>query len=320
MKIIHCAPFNIMTKTGGALYANPIKISSGLIQNNHFVHNFDYRDTARYFSIFKNKKNGTQKMNNHLKQIIDEIKPDLIIFGHAELIALETFEYIKNKNIKMVFWYNDLPYPKNIDQIENFFEAIFTTAYSSKYHFLPNLVDKNVEKYISYKNLSYKQDLLFTGRATDERANLIQFIKNEINCKQKFLGDTKESVVIGDDYLREISNSKICLNHNRDFTLKYKWYSSDRLVHILANGAFCLSTPIVNGEDFFEDKLEYYEDFEQLKNKVEYFLQNDSLRVEKSKWLHTRVHELFNAKRVGAYILDIVEQNDKQLKQYEWVI
>jgi len=320
MKIIHCAPFNIMTKTGGALYANPIKISSGLIQNNHFVHNFDYRDTARYFSIFKNKKNGTQKMNNHLKQIIDEIKPDLIIFGHAELIALETFEYIKNKNIKMVFWYNDLPYPKNIDQIENFFEAIFTTAYSSKYHFLPNLVDKNVEKYISYKNLSYKQDLLFTGRATDERAKLIQFIKNEINCKQKFLGDTKESVVIGDDYLREISNSKICLNHNRDFTLKYKWYSSDRLVHILANGAFCLSTPIVNGEDFFEDKLEYYEDFEQLKNKVEYFLQNDSLRVEKSKWLHTRVHELFNAKRVGAYILDIVEQNDKQLKQYEWVI
>ena len=50
MRIIHCAPFNIITKTGGALYANPIKISQGLIQNNHFVHNFDYRDTSRYMS------------------------------------------------------------------------------------------------------------------------------------------------------------------------------------------------------------------------------------------------------------------------------
>ncbi len=320
MKIIHCAPFNIMTKTGGALYANPIKISSGLIQNNHFVHNFDYRDTARYFSIFKNKKNGQKKMNQHLKQIIDEIRPDVVIFGHAEMIDYETYDYIKSKNIKMVFWYNDLPYPKNIDKIEKYFDAIFTTAFSDKYHFLPNLVDKNVEKYISYKNLSYKQDLLFTGRATNERAKLIQFIKNEINCKQTFLGDTKESVVIGDDYLQEISNSKICLNHNRDFTLDYKWYSSDRLVHILANGSFCLSTPIVNGEDFFEDKLEYYEDFDQLKQKVEYFLSNEKERIQKAKWLHTRVHELFNAKRVGQYILDIVEQNDKQLKQYEWVV
>ena len=38
MRIIHCAPFNIITKSGGSLYANPIKISQGLIQNNHFVH------------------------------------------------------------------------------------------------------------------------------------------------------------------------------------------------------------------------------------------------------------------------------------------
>jgi hypothetical protein len=319
MKIIHCAPFNIMTKTGGALYANPIKISSGLIQNDHFVHNFDYRDSARYFSIFKNKKNGRSKMNTHLKQIINEIDPDIVIFGHAELIDIDTYEYIQSKNIKMIYWYNDLPYPQNINKIEKYFDAIFTTAYSDKYHFLPNLVDKNVEKYISYENKIYKSDLLFTGRATDERLHLIDYIKNNIQCKQRFLGDTKQSVVIGDEYLRAIADSKIALNHNRDFTLGYKWYSSDRLVHILANGCFCLSTFIVDGEDFFEDKLEYYKDHEELKYKVEYFLQNDKERIEKSKWLHNRVHELFNAKRVGKYILDIIDQNNKELKQYEWV-
>ena len=53
MRIIHCAPFNIITKSGGSLYANPIKISQGLIQNNHFVHNFDFGEKRSYLFINK---------------------------------------------------------------------------------------------------------------------------------------------------------------------------------------------------------------------------------------------------------------------------
>ena len=70
MRIVHCAPFNILTKSGGSLYSNPIKISQGLVQNNHFVHNFDYRDTSRYLSLFRNKKNGQEKMNTFFRSLI----------------------------------------------------------------------------------------------------------------------------------------------------------------------------------------------------------------------------------------------------------
>lgn len=329
MKIIHCAPFNIFTKTGGSLYANPVKISHGLIQNGHFVHNFDYRDTSRYLSLFRNKKSGKAKMNAMLLQLIDELRPELILFGHAELVDRATFEQIKAKKIRMAYWYNDIPIQPYFKEIAHFFEAIFTTAggefiedikkYNKRTFFLPNLVDINVEKYRSFERDDFNNDILFTGRSDSERAALIHFLKSlDPKISKKFLGESKQSVVIGDAYLAEIAASKICLNHNRDFTRHYEWYSSDRLMHILGNGAFCLSTRIVGGEDFFEDKLEYYDSHEELKAKIEYFLANKEERVAKSKWLHARTHALFNAKRVGAYMLDIVDTDTKKLMQYEW--
>ena len=64
-------------------------------------------------------------MNDFFKILIEDIKPDIIIFGHAELILEETLEYIKRKNIRMVYWYNDIPlqsYFRNVefDDLENF--------------------------------------------------------------------------------------------------------------------------------------------------------------------------------------------------------
>ena len=330
MRIIHCAPFNIFTKSGGALYSNPVKISQGFVQNGHFVHNFDYRDTARYFSIFKNKRNGTRKMNNFFKSIVDDINPDIVIFGHAELIEYSTYEYIKNKKIKMIFWYNDLPLPTDMEKKSHYFDLILTTAAGMmlndlrKFHkvsfFMPNLVDKSIECYKSFTNKCYKNDILFTGRYDNERAELVDYIKNNINTvlPKSFLGLDKNSLVIGDDYLKEIYNSKICLSHNREFSTEYKWFTSDRLMHILGNGSFCLSTPMLNNEDFFEDKLEIYENLEQLHQKVDFYLSNDDKRIQNAKWLYERTHSLFNAKRVTKYIIDLLENDIKELNQYEW--
>ena len=73
-----------------------------------------------------------------------------------------------------------------------------------------------------------------------------------------------------------------------------------------------------NGEDFFEDKLEYYESYEELIAKVNYFLANEKERIDKSIWLRKRVHDLFNSKRVAAYILDLINKNEKELIKYEW--
>ncbi|MEA1915494.1 MAG: hypothetical protein U9N30_09275 [Campylobacterota bacterium] len=330
MRIVHCAPFNTFTKTGGALYSNPIKLSLGFSQNGHFVHNFDYRDTARYFSVFKNKKNGSKKMNQYLLQVIDDLAPDIVLFGHAEMIEYSTYEYIKNKKIKMVFWYNDLPLPADMQDKAHYFDLILSTAagmmmddlhaFHEKSFFMPNLVDKSIEKYRSFENQTFQSDILFTGRYDDERAQLIDFIKDNIQTTlpKRFIGLDKSSVVIGDAYLQAIANTKIALSHNRKFSTQYKWFTSDRLMHILGNGTMCFSTPMLNNEDFFEDKLEIYHDLDELKAKTQIYLDDDAKRITNSTWLHKRTHELFNSKRVSQYIVDLLDEDHKQLKQYEW--
>ena len=45
---------------------------------------------------------------------------------------------------------------------------------------------------------------------------------------------------------------------------------------------------------------------------------NEKERIDKSIWLRKRVHDLFNSKRVAAYILDLINKNEKELIKYEW--
>ncbi len=335
MRIIHCAPFNILTKSGGALYANPIKISQGLIQNNHFVHNFDYRDSARYYSFFKNKKNGAKKMNQFFKDLINDLNPDLIVFGHAELIFEETLEYIRSKRIKTIFWYNDIVFDKHFHSRLHLYDMVLITAggkmlnqlkeYNENCFFLPNLVDDSIERYKGFENNAPIYDIFFPARKITTkgalREELIDIInKNFPTLNKKFIGQTKESVIIGDDYFKLMNDSKISINHNRDFSMeeKYEWYTSDRLMHFMGNGAFTISTQIVDGERFFEDKLDYYKSFDELCEKIDFYFENKKLRVDNAKWLYKRTHELFNSKRVSAYILDLLKEDEKKLIHYEW--
>ena len=46
-------------------------------------------------SFFKNKKAGSKKMNEKLFETIDNLKPDLLLLGHSELVYVETLEKIK---------------------------------------------------------------------------------------------------------------------------------------------------------------------------------------------------------------------------------
>lgn len=328
MRIIHCAPFNIVTKLGASLYSNPVKISHGLTYNDHFVHNFDYRDIARYYSILKSKRFGATKMNQLFLECIDSLNPDLIIFGHGELISEDTFYYIKKKNIKMILWYNDMVIDTRLKNIGHLLDLVLITGagkiidqlrqFNENTFFLPNPVDKNMEKYHAFST-EQPYDILFSGRNDIERSQLIQFITTHLSqYHAKFIGQNKATTVLGDDYFKLITNSKICLNHNREEYMAHKWYTSDRLMHILGNGSFCLSRPIIGGKDFFEDKLEYYNTFEEMESKIEYYLNNKEERISKSIWLQHRTHALFNTKRIGEYILHLLALNEKQLHQYEW--
>jgi len=330
MRIIHCAPFNLFTKSGGALFLNPIKISHGLVKNGHFVHNFDYRDTARYMSLFRSKKSGSEKMNRFFVELVESIKPDMIIFGHAELINEETLALVRSKGIKMLHWYNDAIVQKGFDKVAHYFDIVLTTAagefidevkkYNQNAFFLPNLVDENVERHKAFAYESYKTDILFAGRPDKDRAEFVEYLETNLpsDINFKMIGHTKKDVILGESYLQTLADAKICINHTRSFGVDYQWYTSDRLFHSLGCGSFVISRRIVGGEDFFEDKLPYYDTHEQFVGKALYYLENEQERKRNAQWLHDRVHTLFNNKRVAQYIVSLVMQNERDLKTFEW--
>ena len=72
------------------------RINNGFIRLNHSVLEFSDRDIVSYYRNLKDL-NGSKKLNKKLIEVISNYLPDLIVFGHADLINSETLEFIKKK-------------------------------------------------------------------------------------------------------------------------------------------------------------------------------------------------------------------------------
>ena len=117
-KILHISNFGI--KNDHRLFNLSIakKISNGFIRNGHDVINFDYRNHNEGLII----KNSLDKK---IISIVNNYKPDLILFGHNNSLSRSTIITLKEKfNTKIALWYEDHvikgdpSYRKNLDLIE----------------------------------------------------------------------------------------------------------------------------------------------------------------------------------------------------------
>ena len=100
---------NFNERHNGRLFYNTGKrINNGLIRLGHSVLEFSDRDIVSYYRSL-NDLDGSKKLNKKLLEIISNYIPDLIILGHADLIKIETLEYIKKiyPNIKFAQWFLD---------------------------------------------------------------------------------------------------------------------------------------------------------------------------------------------------------------------
>lgn len=91
MKILHISNF-AFNKLGERYYSMDRKISAGLIENGHFVYDYSFRDMARMGTIFKTKKMGSGVANAEILKIVDNLRPDLILIGHSDLLKPETLK------------------------------------------------------------------------------------------------------------------------------------------------------------------------------------------------------------------------------------
>ena len=341
VKLLHIADMH--TRHSGRLfYSTGKKLNNGFIKNDFNVLQISDRDFLKG-NILNYKK---VFFIDYINKTIKNFKPDIILFGHVDSLNLNDFFKLKesNKNIKFSQYFVDTLDPK-FDKFllhqKRFFlkyqicdTNFITTDPStldfidkSKTFYIPNVCDSSIDilNNSKYQNLDY--DIFFAlshgqhrgilkREYKDERLNFIN--KLDLDGVSKNFFGIKKQPIWGEKFFSELSNTKMGLNYNRGKPIKY--YSSDRICLLMANG---LLTFLQHGyfyDDFFEDRVEavYYNDHKDLSDYIKYYSKNDNLRSKIASKGKEKYFKIFENTLTTKYMVEKILDN-KITNKLSWM-
>ena len=329
IKVLHVTNFN--ERHNGRLFYNTGKrINNGFIRLNHSVLEFSDRDIVSYYRNL-NDFDGSKRLNKKLLEVISNYVPDILIIGHADLIKIDTLEYIKKNypNIKMAQWFLDRMDSEWINNKKRFLDKIdlmdasFCTTdpkslkLNNKYnvHYLPNPVDLSFETLENYNNEFFNNDVFFAmshgvhrgvlkrGKFDDREIFLNKLIKATPNIRFDLYGMNGIQPIWADDYLLAISQSKIGLNLSQGKPAKY--YSSDRFSQLIGNGLLVMIDEKTRIGNFFsKDEIVLYNNISDLSEKIIKFSNDNKLRQKIAKKGRAKYFKFFNSTIIAEYIIN----------------
>ena len=181
-------------------------------------------------------------------------------------------------------------------------------------HFFFVPVDPNIECFEVYK-LNPKMDLFYAmshgvNRATlkkgkkDLRINFLNLLTKKLkNVKFDFYGFNNKEPIWGNNFYQSLINSKMGLNLSRGKPTKY--YSSNRIASLMGNGLLTFIDTKTNLNDFFKkDELVFYNDVNDLVDKVNFYKNNDKIRKKIAHKGRKKYFKLFSEVKTTKYIID----------------
>ena len=341
-KILHIT--NLNERHNGRLFYNTgTRINNGFIRLNHSVLTLSDRDVVSYYRSIGDI-DGSKTLNNKLIEIISNYVPDIIILGHADLVKAETLQFIKKNypKIKIAQWFldrMDSEWKNNkirfLDKI-NFIDSSFCTtspdilnfSKKNKIFYMPNPADDSFENLEVYNQNNYSHDVFFAmshgvhrgilkKNKFDKRELIInKLIKTIPNIRFDIYGMNNVQPVWADNFKRVISRSKMAINLSQGKPTKY--YTSDRITHLIANGILTFIDIKTKLNNFFKnDEVVFYNSIEDLAKKIIKFSKNDKLRKEIAKKGKNKYLKHFNSTLVAEYILNKT-MNINNKKKYYW--
>lgn len=325
-KILHITDLHLRHNSR-LFYSTGKKINNGLILNGHNVVNVSDRDiTSSRKNIFDlgSKKFLLKKIINN----IENLKPDLLLFGHVDRIDYETFFELKKKFNSIIFsqWFldplieNGPDFQKNKNRFflkYQFCDANFITTSvdvlnfvnKEKTFFIPNPIDPSID---AYKNFLKEKELdVFIAISHGQhRGKLkidyiddrVRFMKNLTNkISYNIFGHTKNPVW-GQKFFDELSKCSMGINISRGKPIKY--YSSDRLASLLGNGLLTFIHHDYKYQDFLnQNEIVTYKNIQDLNKKLVYFKKNKNELKRIAKNGYIKSHQIFNNKLIADFIV-----------------
>ena len=347
LRILHVTNFN--ERHDGRLFFNTgRRLNNGFIRLGHSVLEFSDRDIVKHYKSIKDYT-GSKTLNQKLINTVYNYKPDLLIFGHADLIKDDTLAYLKDnyKNLKIAQWFLDPlvkagpDYIKNksriLDKIE-FTDANFVTTSPDvlkflpkerKCLFMPNPTDPSFEVLNNYENNHCSMDVFFAlshgvhrgilkkGKF-DERADFVnKLVELTPNVKFDLYGIDNVQPIWADSFLKAISNSKMGVNLSRGDPIKY--YSSDRITQLIGNGLLTFIHKNTLFSNFFSsDEIIFYSDISNLSEKIQKYAKDDGQRKKIAKRGKMKYMKYFNSTIVAEYIINKTFGNTYKKNKYLW--
>ncbi|SDK00125.1 glycosyltransferase family protein [Microbulbifer yueqingensis] len=337
MRIIHVDNHQ-QRKYGYTSVSWALKLYTGLVRAGHNVLAFSDRDVAAFEAPFRMRELvSRKKVNRRLLQSVEAFEPDLVIFGHCDLIDNETFGEIRRlrPGIVIAACNNDpLFVPRNSDNIARRCEiadAMFVSTgiddlkrYEGKraslWH-MPNPVDPSVEDADCSQRTDLDVDLLFCSKsqAHTERGKLVTALREQLPPDFNFRtpGMFDEPTLWGRDYDRILANSKMGLNLNRQEG--YQWYSSARMAQMAGNGLLVFTHASANFADFMpEETLAYFDSEESLLAGILEFHADDARRRHWASRCREFFHREINNTLYAQYIVE-TSMNLPHSHDYVWI-
>ena len=329
LKILHVTNFN--ERHDGRLFFNTgRRINNGFIRLNHSTLDFSDRDIVKHYKSI-NDFQGSKSLNSKLIKVVDNFRPNLIVFGHADMIEEKTLIFLKENypDIKLAQWFLDRMdgvWEKNkyrfLAKIK-YMDANFITTSPSvltflpqdkKIFFIPNPADPSFEILNNYENNSCIYDVFFalshgvhrgilkSGKYDEREKFISKLIEITPNVKFDIYGINKVQPIWADSFYKSLKRSKMAINLSQGQPIKY--YSSDRITQLIGNGLLTFIDEKTFYKNFFSsEEMIFYKNLSDLSEKILRYSKDEELRKKIAKNGKIKYLKYFNSTLVAEYII-----------------
>ncbi len=343
MRILHVGNFGSRAK-GAFLHSVAPKISRGLVKLGHQVVDFADRDAARAATLLGSRKFGVGQANRALARLAADMRPELLVLGHADTIRADTVAALRRAlpAMRVLQWNVDPMFePDNIARLLGKTGVVDATLVSTAGEalaplrrrgmalgFLPNPVDFAVESGRADLADDLPFDLFFAcGHPSRPRRALFgqdwdmdDFVAGlrrlAPEARLRLAGLAGEPHLAGAAYQDALVQCAAGLNASRrqDALL----YTSDRVAHMIGNGQMILMDRATGYEALFgAGEMGFFSSMAELAALARRVRAEPAWRQAVAQAGRARYHALFNETLVAGYVVDVAF-GTHDASRYEW--
>jgi len=323
---------NLMIRRYGNLRMGPgRKLNCGAVRNNWRICEFSDRDMARLLAPVGIRPLGGMIANRKLVLTAKNFQPNVMLLGHCDYIANKTLDAIRDAcpGIRIAHFNVDpLWQDETRAQMEErrfSCDALFATTAGdilktwctgkNVVAYMPNPSDPSMENVDNGAKFGFERDLFFAGnpREGDPRWELLDRLLPKLKNVRT---DIYRGGLWGAAYEKVLASSKMSLNLNR--REGDKWYSSDRIAHLMGYGILTFQSSKNQMQDFFDpSETVFFDNADDLAESIHRHQADDNLRARTASAGRAKYHRLFNGARVLRYMVETIF-GERYSEQYEW--